>query len=93
MTEEQYKQCTSQIKALADIRNLKLDDTDSIIRNFYNNLSSADDMTEDKAPIPNEEVILSELAANKKKLISGAADHAVNGNHAVNGDRVVNGSH
>jgi len=35
MTDEQYKACTAQIKQLADIRPITVDDTDSIIRAFH----------------------------------------------------------
>ncbi|MCJ1465283.1 Saccharopine dehydrogenase [Pseudocyphellaria aurata] len=38
MTEAQYKQCTSKIKALADIRPIAIDDADSIIRTFHQDL-------------------------------------------------------
>lgn len=39
MTDAQYKECTAKIKALADIRKLAVDDTDSIIRAFHANLN------------------------------------------------------
>lgn len=38
MTDSQYKQCTAKIKALADVRKIAIDDTDSIIRAFHFNL-------------------------------------------------------
>ncbi|KAI9892101.1 MAG: Saccharopine dehydrogenase [Vezdaea aestivalis] len=38
MTDNQYKACTLKIKAMADIRPLKIDDADSIIRAFHFNL-------------------------------------------------------
>jgi homocitrate synthase len=38
MTDAQYKECTTKIKAIADIRKIALDDTDSIIRTYYHNL-------------------------------------------------------
>ncbi|KAF2667730.1 homocitrate synthase mitochondrial precursor [Microthyrium microscopicum] len=38
MTDTQYKECTAKIKALADIRKLAVDDTDSIIHAFHANL-------------------------------------------------------
>lgn len=40
MTDDDYKACTAKIKALADVRKLALDDTDSIIRAYYKNLKS-----------------------------------------------------
>jgi homocitrate synthase len=38
MTDAQVKLCTAKIKALADVRPIAIDDADSIIRTFYNNL-------------------------------------------------------
>ncbi|KAF2188219.1 homocitrate synthase [Zopfia rhizophila CBS 207.26] len=38
MTDAQYKACTAKIKALADVRKIAIDDTDSIIRAFHFNL-------------------------------------------------------
>lgn len=35
MSDEQYKECTAKIKALADIRSIAVDDADSIIRAFH----------------------------------------------------------
>lgn len=39
MTDAQIKQCTIKIKALADVRKLAIEDTDSIINAFFANLS------------------------------------------------------
>jgi homocitrate synthase len=38
MSDAQYKECTGKIKAIADVRKIALDDTDSIIRTYYHNL-------------------------------------------------------
>ena len=38
MTDEEYKQCTIKIKAMADIRQLAVDDVDSVIRSFHRNI-------------------------------------------------------
>ena len=38
MTDAQIKQCTTKIKAMADVRHLAIEDTDAIINNFYENL-------------------------------------------------------
>jgi homocitrate synthase len=38
MTDAQYKECTSKIKALADIRPIAIDDADSIIRAFHRSI-------------------------------------------------------
>ncbi|KAL9104403.1 MAG: hypothetical protein Q9163_000661 [Psora crenata] len=38
MTDSQIKQCTTRIKAMADVRHLAIEDTDAIINAFYENL-------------------------------------------------------
>ena len=38
MTDAQYKECTTKIKALADVRPIAIDDADSIIRAFHRNV-------------------------------------------------------
>ncbi|MCJ1280786.1 Saccharopine dehydrogenase [Xylographa opegraphella] len=38
MTDAQFKECTTKIKALADVRPIAVDDADSIIRAFYRNI-------------------------------------------------------
>jgi len=58
MTDDQYKQCTSKIKAMADVRKLAIDDTDSIIRAFYDNLHSEQ-----------EKPLLPGLTAEEKKKL------------------------
>ena len=40
MTDDQYKQCTAKIKAMADVRKLAMEDTDVIINTFHANLRS-----------------------------------------------------
>ena len=40
MTDAQYKECTAKVKALADVRKITLDDTDSIIRAYHHNLNN-----------------------------------------------------
>merc|ERR1712187_595537 len=42
MTDNQYKECTFKIKALADIRPIAVDDADSIIRAYYRNIKSGE---------------------------------------------------
>ena len=37
MTDAEYKKCTAEIKKMADVKKITLDDTDSIIRNFHHN--------------------------------------------------------
>ena len=56
MTDSQIKSCTAKIKAMADVRHLAIEDTDTIINAFYENLYSEsngekpllDDMTADE---------------------------------------------
>ncbi|CAI6342140.1 unnamed protein product [Periconia digitata] len=37
MTDAEYKECTVEIKKMADVKKITLDDTDAIIRNFHHN--------------------------------------------------------
>jgi homocitrate synthase len=43
MSDAQYKECTAKIKAIADVRKIALDDTDSIIRTYHHNLHSEEE--------------------------------------------------
>ena len=43
MTDEQAKQCTAKVKAMADVRRLAIEDTDTIINAYYSNLKSNQD--------------------------------------------------
>lgn len=43
MSDAQYKECTAKIKAIADIRKIALDDTDSIIRTYHHNLHAKEE--------------------------------------------------
>ncbi|KAI4201938.1 MAG: hypothetical protein LQ346_002051 [Caloplaca aetnensis] len=56
MTDAQIKQCTAKIKAMADVRKLAIEDTDVIINQFYQNLSSE-----------TEKPLLDDLTAEEKK--------------------------
>ncbi|KAI9680208.1 MAG: Saccharopine dehydrogenase [Trizodia sp. TS-e1964] len=38
MTDAQFKECTTKIKAMADVRPIAVDDADSIIRAYYKNI-------------------------------------------------------
>lgn len=49
MTDAQYKLCTAQIKVMADVKKITLDDTDAIISAFYHNLHN----TNEKPLLPN----------------------------------------
>ncbi|RDL40367.1 putative Homocitrate synthase, mitochondrial [Venustampulla echinocandica] len=62
MTDEQYKQCTVKIKAMADVRPLAIDDTDSIISAFHRGLKLGTDvpllpdLTEEEQKLLDEKV-------------------------------------
>lgn len=57
MTDAQVKLCTAKIKALADVRQIAIDDADSIIRTFHGNLSK-----------DTEDPLLPDMTAEEKKL-------------------------
>lgn len=59
MTDEQYKQCTIKIKAMADVRPLAIDDTDSIISAFHRGLKLGTDVP-----------LLPDLTEEEKKLLA-----------------------
>lgn len=70
MTDAQIKQCTVKIKALADVRKLAIEDTDSIINAFYANLNGEsvpllEGMTEKEKQVFAEKE--AELAAEPEK--------------------------
>ncbi|KAL4970793.1 homocitrate synthase [Aspergillus stella-maris] len=71
MTDDQYKECTAKIKALADIRPIAIDDADSIIRAYYRNLSSGEnkplmDLTADEH---------AQFLAKEKELAASGVAH------------------
>ena len=66
MTDAQYKECTTKIKALADIRPIAIDDADSIIHAFHRNLLRG----EDKPLLPNMTQKEQTLLAEKEEEIS-----------------------
>ncbi|KAL8796284.1 MAG: hypothetical protein Q9195_001399 [Heterodermia aff. obscurata] len=55
MTDAEFKQCTTKVKAMADIRQLAVDDVDSVIRAFYRQVQGHD--------VP----LLQNLTADEKK--------------------------
>ena len=66
MTDSQIKQCTTRIKAMADVRHLAIEDTDAIINAFYENLYSEKGV---------EKPLLDDLtAAEKNKLAQKVAE-------------------
>jgi len=58
MTDDQVKECTAKIKALADIRPIAIDDADSIIRSFHISLQPQPHRPSE--PVPTDEVIPAE---------------------------------
>src|SRR6201996_2151947 len=78
MTDAQYKECTAKIKALADIRKLAVDDTDSIIRAFHANLHGHD------------QPLMEGLSAEEQKMLDLEGKASENGVENGNG---VNGNH
>lgn len=61
MTDAQYKQVTAKIKALADVRKIAIDDTDSIMRAFHFNLHNEE-----------EKPLIQGLTAEEKKRFAKA---------------------
>jgi len=61
MTDAQYKECTTKIKALADIRPIAIDDADSIIHAFHRNVLHGN---QDKA------ILLPNMSEKEKKLLA-----------------------
>ena len=57
MTDAQFKECTTKIKAMADVRPIAVDDADSIIRAFHRNIKIGEnkpllhDLTEEEQAI------------------------------------------
>lgn len=75
MSDAQYKECTTKIKALADVRKLALDDTDSIIRAFYSNVHGGE-----------EQPLIPGLTAEEDKILELKTSPAVNGeSNGMNG--------
>jgi homocitrate synthase len=78
MTDEQYKECTAKIKALADIRSIAVDDADSIIRAFHRgtklgkSVELLPNMTEEeKALLAQKEA---EIAVPEKRALDEAVE-------------------
>lgn len=44
MSDDEFKQCTTKVKAMADIRQLAVDDVDSVIRAFHRNITQGVDV-------------------------------------------------
>jgi homocitrate synthase len=44
MTDDEAKQCTAKIKALADVKNITLDDTDTVVHQFHRSIKLGRDV-------------------------------------------------
>ncbi|MCJ1440585.1 MAG: Saccharopine dehydrogenase [Stictis urceolatum] len=82
MTDAQYKECTTKIKAMADIRPLAVDDADSIIRSYYKNIKTGADKpllvdlsAEEQAALEKKEAELKK-EPEKRELDTQAEDDA-----------------
>jgi len=73
MTDDQYKQCTQKIKALADIRSIAIDDADSIIRAFHRGTK----LGREVELLPNMTEEEKALLAQKEKEIAGPEKRAL----------------
>jgi homocitrate synthase len=78
MTDEQYKECTAKIKALADIRPIAVDDADSIIRAFHRGMKMGKEIDllpnmtdEEKALLAKKE---KEIEIPEKREVEAAAE-------------------
>jgi homocitrate synthase len=78
MTDAQYKECTTKIKALADIRPIAIDDADSIIRAFHRSLKLGKEIdllpnmtAEERALFAQKE---KEIAIPEKRQLDNAAE-------------------
>ncbi|KAL8863625.1 MAG: hypothetical protein Q9178_000308 [Gyalolechia marmorata] len=67
MTDAQIKLCTAQIKLMADVRKLAIEDTDVIINSFYHNLNS----DQDKPLLADLTLEEKEAFAKKEKELNG----------------------
>lgn len=79
MTDSQIKQCTLKVKAMADVRRLAIEDTDGIIRAFYDNLNGvaekpllADLTMEEKKELARKEMELN--MEPEKRRLDGVVD-------------------
>jgi homocitrate synthase len=82
MTDAQYKQCTAEIKKMADVKKITLDETDAIISRFHHNLNHEEEKPLLPGLTPEEQAQLDQLDAGleaepeKRKLDADAAADA-----------------
>ncbi|KAL8949585.1 MAG: hypothetical protein Q9222_004321 [Ikaeria aurantiellina] len=62
MTDAQVKECTAKIKAIADIRKLAVEDIDSIIGSYYDQINGINGS--------NEEPLVKDMTMEEKKLLA-----------------------
>lgn len=103
MTDSQIKQCTTRIKAMADIRKLAIEDTDAIIHTFHENLYLGhgdekpllENMTpEERKKFAQKEAELSREPESKEldEVVEHQTDLlATNGIDSSNGVKTLNG--
>lgn len=75
MTDSQVKECTAKIKAMADIRKLAVEDIDSIISSFHENLESTDGKP-----------LIDNMTMEEKKLLAKKESEMREEAREVNGD-------
>ncbi|KAE9975753.1 hypothetical protein EG328_003005 [Venturia inaequalis] len=78
MTDEEYKQCTVKVKALADVKKMSLDDTDAVIRSFHKMVNSDSPLPVKNANIENSIKDLENLDLNG--VSNGKTNGHANGN-------------
>jgi homocitrate synthase len=78
MTDEEYKQCTIKIKALADVKKMGLDDTDAIIRSFHKMVTA-----ESPRPVKSANVTNGAVKGLEALDLNGAASGDSNGHAEV----------
>lgn len=86
MSDAQYKECTAQIKRLADIRPIAIDDADSIIHAFHRNIVQGKvnpgssvllpNMTEKEKKALQEKIAEEEQLPEKRQLEETVAEEA-----------------
>ena len=92
MTDAQYKECTTKVKALADIRPIAIDDADSILRTFHQNVKTGADAplihdlsAEEQAALAQKEA---ELAGEpEKRALEAAAARQAEAERTANAGR------
>ena len=70
MTDAQYKEATVKIKALADIRPIAIDDTDSILHTFHKQIMAGKDHSQIQNLLPNMTDKEKALLAQKEKELA-----------------------